>query len=51
MILTVCPRKRGGEGVDINGLPQEAGGGEGGGGQSTENLTFSGFQMGAAEMD
>ena len=40
------------EGVDVNGLPQEAvGGGEGGGGQSTENLAFSGFQMGAAGMD
>ena len=44
------------EGVDVNGLPQEAvggggGGGKGGGGQSTENLAFSGFQMGAAGMD
>ena len=36
----------------INGLPQEVMGGGGGvGGQSTENLTFSGFQMGAAAMD
>ena len=42
------------EGVDVNGLPQEAvggGGGELGGGQTTENLAFSGFQMGAAGMD
>ena len=42
------------EGVDVNGLPQEAvggGGGKGGGGQTTENLAFSGFQMGAAGMD
>ena len=39
----------------FNGLPQEGGGGGGGGkeggGQSTENLTFSGFQMGAAGME
>ena len=42
------------EGVDVNGLPQEAvggGGGKGGGGQSTENLALSGFQMAAAGMD